>query len=496
MDKINDVTAEKSVIAGLIQHGQDAFDDVDGILTANSFTQEENQIMWSCLEQLFKDSTTVDLPTLYGASKVLSLDEQFSKKGLKDYFKKLSATTIEKSNVNHQAATVAKLEVAREVYRCSLMVQQNILEVKSDKSISEILAIGEEPFYGLADTLQNRGGNEPVDIFQDIDEHIDDLIENPCEMMGVSTGFPRYDKMIGGGLRQGNVDLIGARTKVGKSFFADTVALHVAGKLNIPVLVLDTEMQQKDHVYRILASISDVQTNEISTGQFSKSKAKIERVKQAAETLKKMPYKYSPVAGVPIQEIVAIIRRWVKRVVGRDENGNTNPCLVVYDYLKLGGSSEMKGNEQPHIALGFKMQELVNVSIKENVSVLSFVQLNREGITREGEDVIAGSDDIARYCSSFCLFKKKSEEEVAEDGGESGNRKLKPILHRHGGGLEEDFDYVNMNLIGEYGKLVEGFTKSEYILANKKEKEGFDNEVNDNEEGFVVEEDIDPEKPF
>ena len=144
----------------------------------------------------------------------------------------------------------------------------------------------------------------------------------------------------------------------------------------------------------------------------------------------------------------------------------------------------MKGNEQPHIALGFKMQELVNVSIKENVSVLSFVQLNREGITREGEDVIAGSDDIARYCSSFCLFKKKSEEEV------------KPILHRHGGGLEEDFDYVNMNLIGEYGKLVEGFTKSEYMLANKKEKEGFDNEVNDDKEGFVVEEDIDPEKPF
>jgi hypothetical protein len=34
------------------------------------------------------------------------------------------------------------------------------------------------------------------------------------------------------------------------------------------------------------------------------------------------------------------------------------------------------------------------------------------------------------------------------------------------------------------------------MLANKKEKEGFDNEVNDDKEGFVVEEDIDPEKPF
>ena len=30
----------------------------------------------------------------------------------------------------------------------------------------------------------------------------------------------------------------------------------------------------------------------------------------------------------------------------------------------------------------------------------------------------------------------------------------------------------------------------------EQEKEGFDNEVNDDKEGFVVEEDIDPEKPF
>ena len=53
-----------------------------------------------------------------------------------------------------------------------------------------------------------------------------------------------------------------------------------------------------------------------------------------------------------------------------------------------------------------------------------------------------------------------------------------------------------MTMHGEYGKISEGFTKSEYILSNKKQNEGFDNNVTNNEEGFTIEEDIDPEKPF
>ena len=314
-------------------------------------------------------------------------------------------------------------------------------------------------------------------------------------MMGISTGFQRFDAAIGGGLRKGNVDLIGARTKVGKSFFADTVALHVAGKLNIPVLVLDTEMQKEDHVHRILANMSDIEINDICTGKFGAAEGTKKRVQQAAEALKNMPYKYVTIAGVDTDEIMAIIRRWVKREVGRDENGNTNPCVVIYDYLKLTSASQL-GNMKEFEALGYQMQKLVNLSIKEGVPVLSFVQLNRDGITRESEDVISGSDRLSWFCSSLTLFKRKSEEEIAEDGGESGNRKLVPIMARHGGGLPEEYDYINMNLIGNYGRLVEGFTKSEYILANKKKNEGFDNEVSDKKQEFVIEDEQDLEKPF
>ena len=209
------------------------------------------------------------------------------------------------------------------------------------ESISQILSIGEQPFFDLADELQNRGGNEPVDISEDIDEHIQHLIDNPCEMMGISTGFQRFDAAIGGGLRKGNVDLIGARTKAGKSFFADTVALHVAGKLNIPVLVLDTEMQKEDHVHRILANMSDIEINDICTGKFGKSEGTKKRVQQAAEKLKKMPYKYVTIAGVDLMKSWRLLDVGLKGKLVEMRNGNTNPCVVIYDYLKLTSASQL-----------------------------------------------------------------------------------------------------------------------------------------------------------
>lgn len=493
--EIKDITAEKAVLAGLIQHGYDAFIDVDPILNEESFTQEENYIIYSCLKKLFEDSTTVDLPTLFSAAKNIGLDGLFLDRVPKEYYKKLSAVDVDLSNVKKQAWNLCKFDIARKVYETAGKIQKDVAEVTGNETVSEIISIGETPFFEFSSNLNNQVDNAAVDISEDIDEYIQHLIENPCEMMGISTGFPRFDKALGGGLRRGGVDLIAARAKTGKSLFADSVALHVAGKLGFPVLMLDTEMSREDHIHRLLANMCDIPINDISTGQFGKSSGLQERISQGVETLKNLPYKYITIAGTSFDETLSIMRRWLKKDVGYDENGVSNPCLIIYDYLKLTSASQMK-DMQEFQALGYQVQQLVNFAIKESVPCLSFVQLNRDGITRESEDAISGSDRFTWYCQSATIFKKKSEEELAEDGGASGNTKLVPLIARHGGGLDNDFDYINMHLNGAYGRIDEGFTKSEYVLENKRHKEGFDNEVDNNKEGFVVEEDIDPEKPF
>ena len=55
------------------------------------------------------------------------------------------------------------------------------------------------------------------------------------------------------------------------------------------------------------------------------------------------------------------------------------------------------------------------------------MQLNRDGITKESTDAVSGSDRLIWPCTSFTIFKMKSDEEKAEDNPKNGNRKMVPL---------------------------------------------------------------------
>jgi hypothetical protein len=154
------------------------------------------------------------------------------------------------------------------------------------------------------------------------------------------------------------------------------------------------------------------------------------------------------------------MRRWLAKEVGLNHQGKAKDCVIIYDYLKIMDAAELKGDMKEYQALGFLMTSLHNFAIRYEVPILAFIQLNRDGITRESTDTASGSDRIVWLCSNFTIYKKKSDEEIAKDGPENGNRKLVPLIARHGEGLE-DKDYINVNMIGKYGKLVEGKTAFE-----------------------------------
>jgi hypothetical protein len=126
--------------------------------------------------------------------------------------------------------------------------------------------------------------------------------------------------------------------------------------------------------------------------------------------------------------------------------------------------------------LGFMMTSLHNFAVRYQVPIVAFIQLNRDGITKESTDTASGSDRIIWLCSNFTIFKRKSDEEIAEDGPSNGNRKLVPLVSRHGGGLDDN-DYINCYMKGWCAKITEGKTRLE-ILNNSPDKD----------EGFIVDE--------
>ena len=458
---LTDVGAERAVLAGLFSYGLESYVEVCDLIDYGSFGHQNNQVLYKCIEKVLQNEAEVDLPSILSASEQLHLSETINTKQELEYIHSLMEFPIKKENVIYFAAQIKKFEFARKIKRLTSKISRDIESINGDEPIDEIIGIVENPimeFLRDDDTVQ-----KPEKLGEGIDEYLEFLIENKCDQIGVPTGFERYDASIGGGLRRKCVDLVSARPKVGKSVFADNVALNVANK-GIPVLMLDTEMSKEDHLNRIIANLSGVPINEVATGSFTDNDEKTIKVKEAVESIKNIPYTYISVAGAPFEQILNSIKRWIMREVKQDESGRTNECVVVYDYLKLMSSSSIKNNIQEYQALGFQITSLHNLAVKYDFPCLSFVQLNRDGITKESTDAVSGSDRLIWLCTSFSIFKNKSIEELAEDVPNAGNRKLVPIVARHGPGMS-DGNYINMRMQGEHANLNELRTRDEFLAS-------------------------------
>ena len=469
---LQDVAAERAVLAGLCQYGLDVFLDIDFIDT-DHFTNEMNQVLFKCIKKVISESSHVELASILSAANNLNLYENINNKNEIGFLRSLFNFPIHKDNVSLHGAKLAKLKLARNLKQTLKVCEKRLDAVSGDEDLTELISIVESPVLDATSAVYESSGTTPEIIGNDVEDYVSHLADNPAEMIGISSGFSIYDQAIGGGLRRKCVDLVAARPKVGKSMFGDAVALHVTQNLDIPVLMLDTEMSKEDHLNRMLANLSGVDINRISTGKFADNEIDKRKIEEAAEKLKSIPYHYISIAGQPFENILGLMRKWLYQHVGVDENGRTKDCLIIYDYLKLMGSDGISNSMQEFQLLGFQITQLHNFCVKHDVPCLSFVQLNRDGITKESTDVVSGSDRLIWLCTSFTIFKMKSDEEIADDLEDNGNRKLVPVVARHGAGLD-DGDYINMNMFGKYGKIEEGKTRNELKKSTRKTDKGFE----------------------
>ena len=455
-DKLVDVGAERAVLAGLMQYGIDGYIPISNILTVESFGNVNNQILFRCIENIIKNNHEVDIPSILSSAGHLGVSETLNTTQELKYMKSLMDFPVHKDNMVNFAIQIKKFEFARNIKKLTNKVNRDVDNINGSESVDEIIKILENPVTEFL--REDSGGKTPEKIGNGVKEYIEYLGQNKCDIIGISTGFPEYDNAIGGGLRRKCVDLMAARPKTGKSVGADNIAVNIASS-GPKTCVIDTEMSKEDHIHRIISRLSGVPIKEIETGKFVDDADKAASVNAAVEKLSSIPYYYISVAGKPFDQILNIIQRWVIQEVGVDENNKTNDCVVIFDYLKLMSASSISENLQEYQALGFQITALHNLCVKLDIACLAFAQLNRDGISKEGTDAISGSDRLIWLCTSFSIFKAKSPEEIAEDGPNAGNRKIVPIVARHGPCLE-DGDYINLLLEGSHAKLRELKTRN------------------------------------
>lgn len=468
-----DTVSEVAVLSAAINHGSDCYLDLSTVVNINCFSDEHYAAIWKCLSEIYKGETKkADIPTILTTAKEIGLEVFFNTEEKQKVLKRVASFSMEADNALRFGRKLRKLEIARNLSKSLGIAQKELLTVTGNENTSLIIAKAEKPIFDTINEIsRDNDGDGAVHISTGLRDLIQNIEDNPGCSDGIPSGFPEWDNVIGGGLVPG-VHVIGARTKQGKSHTCDNMGVDLTER-NIPVLVIDTEMNIKKHHYRLLALLSGIKVNDIKSGRYVKYPSEIKKIREAESKLDRLPYTYIKACSMSMEERLSHMRRWLVRKVGYGDNGKINPCVIFYDQLKITDQKDLSGALREYQLLGFQMDELNNFSINYDVPIVALCQLSRDGINSESTAAVAGSDRIAQHCTSLTFLKPKSPEEIAKDGPELGNKKMVVVASRDGSGHSDSGgDYIHIGTQLSIAKLVElGST-----TRPKKMKEKFDTE--------------------
>ena len=440
-----DLTAEERMLLhGIIANGKEQFSETVDILTDKSFDTLENKIVYGACKALFDKGAEINLTAVVSMAKEMGLD----KDNLLDI---ISAPAPKLSEARVLANKLKNKTVIKESSTLHRKAIDTLAQMSATESVNTIIGVSESTLFDLIAKfcVSNNDIIKMGDVARELVTYWGD---NPTENVGLPTPWPRFNKSIGGGMRTG-VTLVGARSGKGKSLLAIITAIYLSN-LGVPVLILDTEMEYKDVLPRMLANISEVSINKIESGAYAQSDFDKKAVEGALKQIENSALYYKTVAGKSFDEIMGTVRRWIYSTVGINKEGKANQCLVIYDYFKIMDAGDI-GDMAEFQAMGFQISKLTDFCKMYDFPCLSFVQLNRDGVAKEGTDVIAQSDRLLWLCNSFSIFKEKSPEEMEQAGWNNGNRKLITLKSRYGGEANSSADHISMQFKGDISSLKE-----------------------------------------
>jgi len=178
----------------------------------------------------------------------------------------------------------------------------------------------------------------------------------------VPTGFQVLDSYLNGGVRPGDLCLIGARPSVGKSSFALSLAYNAA-KLGKKVLFFSIEMTSLDLYERLLAFDSGMPCTDIINGTANKKK-----LQESYDRLAKMSISVAELSRATSKDVERITQTYLM------EQGID---LIVVDYLQfLSDKVSKNGNDVNRV--GNISRNLKSLARATMIPVVCPTQLNRK----------------------------------------------------------------------------------------------------------------------
>ena len=186
---------------------------------------------------------------------------------------------------------------------------------------------------------------------------------------GMPTGLTDFDKATGG-LRAGELTVIGGRTSMGKTALALTIVRNVAIRERKSVLLFSLEMVGRELLERIYGAEANINTMRIRDDDLSAPEHM--RIASVEELLRDVPLFIKVATDVTVSDIEADVE-WCKGHYGLD--------LVVIDHIGLIVPEKRTGNLNSEMTI--ISRALKSLTMKFGVPVLALAQLNRDPDKRQ-----------------------------------------------------------------------------------------------------------------
>lgn len=412
---------ERSVLSGLLKF-KEIFPEIDSFLNENDFYNKNHQIIYSIVKSSYLKNERLDKTLL--AQKILNLGISYFENDIPviDYI----SSVYEMSQINEKGTILSvkeliTLRIKREIIYTARKIRDYVVD-SGNVSIDELIGTADSIYNNKISAYSLNDG--PVEIFKDAEQIIEELGNNPIEISGVPSPFPKFNDIYGP-FRNKNLSVIAARSGEGKTTMLSHIGLFTAINLNIPFLACDTEMSSEEIRMRNIAALSEVPLYYIETGKWRYDSDMTKKVRKILPTLSKIPFYHYHVKNKSMDEICAISRRWKYSKVGRD-----NQCLMSYDYFKLGNEKIGSGILETQV-MGTKCDTYKRLLEDTNSPGLAAVQMNRDGENAhktsatvfDSSSTLALSDRILWFSSQVILLRKKLFDELEKDGLQFGSHK-------------------------------------------------------------------------
>ena len=431
---------EQHLLSGLIQN-PDIFFEISSFISEKDFYSEYTVVhksIFLVVKSFIEEGKPLDEVLISEKIKLLGIKFEEGIDCL-EYIQGLLMRQIGNDTIIQTAKDLKMLTVKRDICNIGSDLNDSMKSTKCD-NYQGVIEIADEIYHNKINIYES-GESSPQNVYDSMEEIIEDRGENPIDDFGLRGPHQRLHEIYGSLLRPGNITVIVARSGIGKTQFCMDFCTKVSSlNENIPVLHLDNgEMSFEELTMRQCAALSGVQLSLLETGRWRQAGTDVvNKVRKVWKQVKNMNFYYYNCGGLSVQEMVNVVKRFYFSKVGRG-----NEMIFSFDYIKT--TFENKSNKNEWQIVGEMVDTFKKLIAKEIlcdnkpvISMITSVQMNRTGTSRnrssenivEDETVVSLSDRITQFCSHLFLLRGKEPAEIAEHAN-FGTHKLTNIKSRH-----------------------------------------------------------------